>query len=184
MVIINKVDTASAELVQRVRENVRTLNPRAQILEAASPIRVDDLSILRGRRVIAIEDGPTVTHGEMPYGAATIAAEHAGATLVDPRPFAVGEIRRTYADYPQTGPLLPAMGYGEQQIRDLEATLERAAEAGVQAVAVGTPIDLSQLVEIPLPWTRVRYELELIGKPDLADLLAPLLHKTFPEPSR
>lgn len=176
VVVINKVDTASPEQVRQVRENVRALNPRAQILEAASPILVDDPSVLHRRRVIAIEDGPTVTHGEMPYGAATIAAEQASATLVDPRPFAVGEIIRTYADYPQIGPLLPAMGYGEQQIRDLEATLGRAAAAGVEAVAVGTPIDLSRVVRIPVPWTRVRYELQVIGKPDLGDLLKPFLH--------
>jgi predicted GTPase len=175
VVIINKVDTASRERVLHVRENVRALNPKARILEAASPIFVDDPSVLRGRRVLAIEDGPTVTHGEMPYGAATIAAEQAGAALVDPRPFAVGEIVGTFAAYPHIGPLLPAMGYGEGQIRDLEETVARAVAGGVEAVAVGTPIDLSRLVRIPVPWTRVRYELQVIGKPDLADLLQPLL---------
>lgn len=175
VVLINKVDTASRDRVEQVRANVRALNPRARIVEAASPIRADDPSVLRGRRVIAIEDGPTVTHGEMAYGAATIAAEQAGATLVDPRPFAVGEIDETYRQYPAIGPLLPAMGYGERQVRDLEATLARAAAAGVEAVAVGTPIDLARLVRIPVPWTQVRYELEEAGKPDLREVLAPFL---------
>ncbi|MBI4512752.1 MAG: GTPase [Gemmatimonadetes bacterium] len=174
VVIINKVDTAPHEGVVRVRENVRKLNPHAVVVEAASPIFVEDPSVLRGRRAIAIEDGPTVTHGDMPYGAATIAAEQAGAILVDPRPFVVGEIAQTYALYPHIGKLLPAMGYGEGQIRDLEETLARAAAAGVEAVAVGTPINLSRLLRIPVPWTRVRYELQVIGKPDLPDLLGPL----------
>jgi predicted GTPase len=175
VVLINKVDTSPRERVERVRQNVAALNPRARIVEAASPIRADDASVLTARRVIAIEDGPTVTHGGMPYGAATIAAERAGAILVDPRPFAVGEIRETFERYPEIGPLLPAMGYGERQVRDLGATLERAAAGGIEAVAVGTPIDLSRLVRIPVPWTRVRYRLEVVGKPELDEILAPFL---------
>lgn len=175
VVLINKVDTSSRERVEQVRRNVAALNPRARIVEAASPIRADDAAVLTGRRVIAVEDGPTVTHGGMPYGAATIAAEEAGATLVDPRAFGVGEIRETFERYPGIGPLLPAMGYGERQVRDLEATLRRAAAGGVEAVAVGTPIDLSRVVRIPVPWTRVRYELEVIGKPELGEILAPFL---------
>ncbi|MBA2572530.1 MAG: GTPase, partial [Gemmatimonadetes bacterium] len=142
-VIINKVDTAEPEAVREVRANVTAANPRARILEAASPVRADDPEVLRGKRVLAIEDGPTLTHGEMRYGAATIAARQLGAAeLVDPRPFAVGEIAETFARYPSVGPLLPAMGYGDQQVRDLEETIARAAAAGVEAVAIGTPIDL------------------------------------------
>lgn len=173
VVIVNKVDTAAPEAVRHVRENVARANPRAVVLEAASPTRADDPSVLANRRVLAIEDGPTLTHGGMRYGAGTIAAEDAGATLVDPRPFAVGEIAETFRRYPGLGPLLPAMGYGERQVRDLEETIARAAAGGVQAVAVGTPIDLARLVKIPVPYTRVRYELELRGS--LMDVLAPVL---------
>jgi predicted GTPase len=175
-VVINKQDTAEPAAVERVRENVRALNPRATILDAASPVTADDPDVLRGRRVIAIEDGPTTTHGEMRYGAATLAARSAGAAeIVDPRPFAVGEIAETFARYPGTGPLLPAMGYGERQVRDLEATLARAAEGGVEALAVGTPVDLARLVRLPVPHTRVRYELQVLGEPTLEDVLAPVL---------
>lgn len=175
VVLVNKVDTADAEAVRLVRANVASANPRARIIEAASPPRADAVQVLAGRRVLAVEDGPTLTHGGMRYGAATIAAQQAGAELVDPRPFAVGEIAETFAHYPNLGPLLPAMGYGEQQIRDLEQTIERAAAAGVQAVAIGTPIDLARLVRIPVPHTRVRYELEVRGTPTLADVLAPIV---------
>lgn len=175
-VVINKVDTAEPDAVLRVRENVRSVNPKAVILEAASPIFVDAPDRLRGRRVLAIEDGPTLTHGEMRYGAATIAARKAGAAeVVDPRPFAVGEIAATFAEYPGIGAVLPAMGYGEAQVRDLEATLRRAVEGGVEAVAVGTPIALDRLIEIPVPHARVRYELQVLGRPGLEDLLAPFL---------
>ncbi len=176
VVIINKVDTAEPEAVLQVRRNVESVNPRALILEAASPLFVDDAAVLRNRRVLAVEDGPTLTHGQMRYGAATLAARKAGATeLVDPRPYAVGEIAGTFGRYPDIGPVLPAMGYGEAQVRDLEATVRRAAEAGVEAVAIGTPIDLSRLIEIPVPHTRVRYELQVLGEPDLEDALAALL---------
>lgn len=172
VVIINKVDTADADAVRTVRDNVKRANPRATILEAASPTKADDPGVLAGKRVLAIEDGPTLTHGGMKYGAATIAAKEAGATLVDPRPFAVGEIAETFEKYPRLGPLLPAMGYGQQQVRDLEETIARAAAGGVQAVAIGTPIDLARIVKIPVPHTRVRYELELRGTTTLADVLA------------
>ena len=173
-VLINKVDTADVNAVQLVRENVRRTNHRATILEAASPIRVDAPALLAGKRVLAVEDGPTVTHGGMPYGAATIAARGLGATLVDPRPFAVGEIAETFREYARLGPLLPAMGYGERQIKDLEATIAQAAAGGVEAVAIGTPIDLARLVRLTIPATRVRYDLEERGTPTLADVLAPL----------
>jgi len=176
VIIVNKVGTAQPENVQKVRENVERVNPRALVLDAASPIFVDEPSILRGKKVLAVEDGPTLTHGGMKYGAATIAARRAGAReLVDPRPFLVGELEDTFRKYPDLGVLLPAMGYGEQQVKDLEATLVRAAEGGVEAVAVGTPIDLAQLVRIPVPHTRVRYELQVLGSPTLQEVLAPVL---------
>jgi predicted GTPase len=176
VVLVNKVDTADPARVRLVRENVARVNPRATIVEAASPPRPDAPAVLEGRRVLAVEDGPTLTHGGMRYGAATLAARALGARLVDPRPFAVGELAETFARYPELGPLLPAMGYGERQVRDLAATIARAAaEGGVEAVAVGTPIELAALMALPVPHTRVRYELEVRGAPTLADVLAPLL---------
>ena len=184
VVLINKVDTADAAAVRQVRANVRAANPRATIIEAASPPRADEPALLAGRRVLAVEDGPTTTHGGMAYGAATIAARAAGAELVDPRPFAVGEIAETFARYPSLGPLLPAMGYGDQQVRDLAETIRRAVCGGVEAVAIGTPVDLARLVAITVPHTRVRYDLEVRGTPTLSDVLAPLLLRPpRPEPS-
>jgi predicted GTPase len=175
-VIVNKVDTASFDDIQLVERNVRSVNPRATIVEAASPLWIERPEVLRGKRVLCIEDGPTLTHGEMAFGAAVIGARKAGAAeVVDPRPFAVGEIRGTFERYPGIGTLLPAMGYGRQQIQDLEATVRAAAEQGVEGVAIGTPIDLGRLIEIPLPHTRVRYELQVLGSPTLADVLAPLM---------
>ncbi len=177
VVLINKVDTAHPDAVYEVRQNVRHLNPSAVVLEAASPLLVDDPEILLNRHVLVVEDGPTLTHGEMAYGAATIAARRAGAaSIVDPRPYAVGGIADTFERYPGVGPLLPAMGYGEKQVRDLEETVRRAAENGVEALAIGTPIDLSKLIEIPVPYTRVCYELQVLGTPTLEDLLVPILN--------
>jgi predicted GTPase len=175
VVLINKVDTADASAVIQMRENVRRVNSRAKIIEGALPPKADEPQVLAGRRVLAIEDGPTTTHGGMRFGAASIAARALGATLVDPRPFAKGEVAQTFARYPEVGPLLPAMGYGEQQIADLEKTIGAAVAGGVEAVAVGTPVDLSALIRIPIPYTRVRYELEVQGTPTLADVLAPVL---------
>ena len=176
VIIINKVDTASPEGVQEVRTNAQRINPGAMILDAASPIFVDDPDLLRGKKVLAVEDGPTLTHGGMKYGAATIAARRSGASaLIDPRPFLVGELVDTFETYPELGVLLPAMGYGEAQVKDLEATLEKAAAGGVEAVAVGTHIDLAHLVKIPVPYTRVRYELQVLGSPTLEEALAPVL---------
>jgi predicted GTPase len=178
VIIINKVVTAHPDGIQQVRDNVESVNPSAVVLEAASPISVDDPGILKGKKVLAVEDGPTLTHGGMKYGAATIAAKRAGAAaLVDPRPFLVGELQDTFDTYPELGVLLPAMGYGEAQVRDLEATLVKAAEGGVEAVAVGTPIDLGGLVKIPVPNTRVRYELQVLGRPTLEEVLAPVLNR-------
>ncbi|MEJ2541994.1 MAG: GTP-binding protein [Gemmatimonadota bacterium] len=175
VIVVNKVDTAEAAAVDEVEANVRRVNPGARIVRAECPPIADDPSVLEGRRVLAVEDGPTTTHGGMRYGAACIAAEAVGATLVDPRPFAAGEIAETFESYPEVGPLLPAMGYGQQQIDDLQETLRRAAGSGVEAVAVGTPIDLSRLVDIPIPYTRVRYDVELTGGTTWEELLAPVL---------
>ncbi len=176
VVVVNKVQTARPEDVAQVLANVARANPRAMVIQAASPIVVDDPAVLRGKRVLVVEDGPTLTHGGMRYGAGTLGARDAGAgQVVDPRPFLVGELLKTFRKYPDLGPILPAMGYGEKQVADLEATLRRAVEGGVEAVAVGTPIDLARLVRIPVPATRIRYELEVLGKPDLGDALAPIL---------
>jgi len=178
VILINKVDTAERTAVEQIERNVRALNPTAMIMKSASRIRVDDPELLIGKQVLAIEDGPTVTHGGMTYGAATIAALRSGATLVDPRPFAVGELAETFAKYPKLGRLLPAMGYGDRQIRDLHETIARAAEQGVEVIAIGTPIDLAQLIELPRPYVRVRYTLEVLGQPTLDDALAPVLRVT------
>ena len=167
--IINKVDTADPEAVIAVRENLRALNPDAIQIEAASPLFVDDPDTIRGKRVLVVEDGPTLTHGGMKYGAGYVAARRFGAAeIVDPRPFAVKSIAATYEKYPDTGAILPAMGYGRQQMRDLEETINRA---DVDLVIIGTPIDLNRVIEINKPTQRVRYELQEIGQPTLEDIL-------------
>jgi predicted GTPase len=172
VIVISKVATAYPEDVQEVRENIMRLNPNAVVMEAASPLFIDDPSVLRGKRVLAVEDGPTLTHGGMTYGAGILGAMKAGAReIVDPRPFAKGEIKETFDKYPEIGDLLPAMGYGEQQIEDLEKTIRKAAREGVEAVAIGTPIDLGRLIDIPVPYTRVRYEFQSLGEPTLAQIL-------------
>lgn len=169
VVILNKVDTANYEDILLVRHNIREMNPRAQILEAASPLLVDHPEAIRGKRVLVVEDGPTLTHGEMSYGAGMVAAERFGAAeIIDPRPFAVGSIAAVYQKYPQVGSLLPAMGYGEAQTRELEQTIN-ASDA--ELVICATPIDLRRIVQVKLPMERVRYELQVIGVPSLADLL-------------
>jgi predicted GTPase len=175
VILINKIGTAEPADVQLVRDNARELNPEATVIEAACPLHVDDPEILRGKRVLAIEDGPTVTHGEMRYGAASLAAMELGAELVAPGPFAVGEIAHTFELYPHLTDLLPAMGYGEAQTRDLEVTVANALRGEADAVAIGTPIDLSRLIEIPGPYTQVRYELQIGGRPNLSDALADFL---------
>ena len=167
--VINKVDTASPENVIAVRESLYTLNPKATIIEAASPLFVDNPGAIRGKRVLVIEDGPTLTHGEMTYGAGWVAARRFGAgEIVDPRPFAVGSIYATYQKYPKTGPILPAMGYGEEMTRDLERTIEKS---DVDLVISATPIDLTRIIKINKPMQRVRYELQEIGSPTLEDIL-------------
>ncbi len=173
VVVVNKVETARHEDVLKVLENVRSVNAGAVLVEAASPVAPDDPELLRGRRVLCVEDGPTLTHGEMAYGAGLLGARKSGAAqVVDPRPYATGELEETYRKYPHMGPVLPAMGYGARQIKDLEDTVARAiAEGGVEAVAIGTPIDLQRLIRIPVPSTRVRYELRTLGTPDLETVL-------------
>ena len=167
--VINKVDTASAENVITVRENLHALNPDARVIEAASPLFVDDPNAIRGKRVLVIEDGPTLTHGEMAYGAGWVAARRYGAAeIIDPRPYAVGSIQETYAKYPTTGDVLPAMGYGDEQMRELEETINNA---GADQVIIATPIDLGRLLKIDSPAQRVRYELQEIGQPTLEDIL-------------
>ena len=167
--VINKVDTANPEEVIQLHENLHRLNPDAIQIEAASPLFVDNPDSIRGKRVLVIEDGPTLTHGEMAYGAGFVAARRFGAAeIVDPRPFAVKSIANTYEKYPKTGPILPAMGYGEAQMRDLEATIDKA---DVDMVIVGTPIDLTRVIKINKPYQRVRYELQEIGRPTLKELL-------------
>ncbi|HEU4364091.1 MAG TPA: cyclic 2,3-diphosphoglycerate synthase [Candidatus Krumholzibacteria bacterium] len=170
VVVLNKMDSADPQAVEQVLSNVRTLNPKATVIRAKSPVTVTgDAGLIRGKRVLCVEDGPTVTHGEMKYGAAVVAARaHGAAEIVDPRPWVVGEIKETFEKYPHIGPLLPAMGYGEEQIADLEKTI---ASIPCDVVLVGTPIDLSRLVRIEKPCLRVTYALEEIGKPTLADVI-------------
>jgi predicted GTPase len=174
IIVVNKVDSARRANIAQVLANVKSVNPRAIVIQAASPITVDDPELIRGKRVLVIEDGPTLTHGEMRFGAGILAARRFGArAIVDPRPWAVRSIAATFEKYPDTGKLLPAMGYGPEQIRDLERTINRVP---CDAVVIGTPIDLRRVVRIRKPATRVRYSLEETTKPDLADLLHKFLH--------
>ncbi|GBD28729.1 Cyclic 2,3-diphosphoglycerate synthetase [bacterium HR31] len=174
VVVVNKVDTAPREAVEEVVRNVRAANPGAVVVEAASPIQVDRPEVVVGRRVVVVEDGPTVTHGGMPYGAGLLAARRLGAVVVDPRPYAVGSLQQVFRDYPHLTQVLPAMGYGGEQLRELEETLLRAE---ADAVVVGTPVDLRRLLRLDKPAARVRYELEEVGSPTLADLLRSWLHE-------
>jgi predicted GTPase len=167
--VINKVDTANPDSVIAVRQSVSAINPQAAIIEAASPLFVQDPSGIHGKRVLVIEDGPTLTHGDMAYGAGWVAARRFGAAeVVDPRPFAVGSIADTYKKYPSTGPILPAMGYGDEMVHDLEQTINNS---DVDMVISATPIDLTRIINVNKPMQRVRYELQEIGKPSLEDIL-------------
>ena len=173
VVIINKVVEAEFENIETVRGNIREINPKAVIIDAASPLTVTGDADLQGKRVLVVEDGPTLTHGDMKYGAGVVAALRAGAgELVDPRPWAKGRLAETFEHYPEIGTLLPAMGYGDEQKADLEATIN-AVECDV--VVIGTPIDLSRIVKIRKPTVRVGYELQEIGSPNLEQLLARFL---------
>jgi predicted GTPase len=170
VVIINKVETAPRENINTLRTNIRTVNPRAQVIEGASPISVEDEGLIRGKRVLVVEDGPTLTHGGMSYGAGVIAAQKFGATeIVDPRPWVVNSIAEVFRQYPAIGTLLPAMGYGDDQIKDLEATINRVA---CDTVIIGTPVDLRRVIKIDKPSVRVRYELAEMTRPNLRDMLA------------
>jgi predicted GTPase len=167
--VINKVDTADAANVIQVRENLRRINPNAVLVEAASPIFVDDPAAIQGKRVLVVEDGPTLTHGEMAYGAGWVAARRFGAAeIIDPRPFAVGSIKAIYEKYPTTGNVLPAMGYGKAQRSELEETIRNT---DAELVIVATPINLGRVIRIDKHFQRVRYELQEIGQPTLEDIL-------------
>ena len=173
VVVINKIRTAEPENVEKLRRNIAQINPEARVVDAASPVTVEDPDIITGKRVLVVEDGPTLTHGEMKYGAGVVAAKQCGAAeLVDPRPFAIGTIADTFDHYPDIGTLLPAMGYGSDQTQDLEETIN---STDCEAVVIGTPIDLRRVVDIRQPSTRVTYDLEEIGTNKLDDILAGFL---------
>lgn len=169
VVVINKMDSASPEGIQIVRESIAEVNPNAIVVDGASPIKVDNPEIIKGKRVLVVEDGPTLTHGEMKLGAGTVAAQKYGAAeIIDPRSAAVGKLAETFKIYPNIGVLLPAMGYSDEQLKDLETTINNV---DCDAVIIGTPIDLTRIVKINKPTTRVYYDLQEIGTPDLDGVL-------------
>lgn len=173
--IINKMDTASPENIQKVRESIEKVAPDALVVDGASPIKVDDPSLIKGKKVLVVEDGPTLTHGEMKLGAGVVAAQKFGAAeLVDPRPYTVGKLSETFKIYPNIGTLLPAMGYGTQQLKDLEATINNT---DCDAVIIGTPIDLNRVINIKKPSTRVYYDLQEIGSPNLKEVIDDFVKK-------
>jgi len=175
VVVINKMDTAGPEAVQIVRESIDKVNPKAVVIDGASPIKVDDASLIRGKRVLIVEDGPTLTHGEMKIGAGVIAARKYGAMeIVDPRPYTVGRVSDTFRLYPDIGRLLPAMGYGDQQLKDLETTINNT---DCDSVIIATPIDLNRIIKIKKPNTRVYYDLQEIGDPDLSQVIDEFIKK-------
>ena len=173
VVLINKIDSADPDDVTEVRNNIRAYNPEAVVVDGASPLEVEHFEKIRGKKVLVVEDGPTLTHGEMPYGAGVVAAEKYGAAeLVDPRPYTVGSITDTFKKYPDIGVLLPAMGYGVKQVKDLQTTINKTK---CDLVVVATPIDLTRLIKINKPSVRVFYSLQEIGSPDLASVLKEFL---------
>jgi predicted GTPase len=175
VVVINKIESASLEAIEQVRANVRAAVPHAVIVEAASPIAVEDHEKIAGRKVLVIEDGPTLTHGEMTFGAGIVAAHKFGAAeVIDPRPYLVGEIAETFRTYPKIGTLLPAMGYGEKQMADLEATINKTP---CDLVIIGTPIDIRRILKLSKPSVRVTYELQEIGSPTLREVLDEFLRR-------
>ncbi len=175
VVVINKMDSADAAGIEAVRRNITAVNPDAVVVDAASTIDIDDLSIVKGKKVLVVEDGPTLTHGEMKIGAGVVAAQKFGAAeLVDPRPYTVGRLSETFELYPDIGTVLPAMGYGEQQLQDLETTINNTE---CDAVIIGTPIDLNRIIKIKKPSTRVYYNLQEIGRPDLTGVLGDFIKK-------
>jgi predicted GTPase len=175
VVVINKMDSADAAGIQTVRKNITAVNPGATVIDGASTLDVDDPAVIKGKRVLAVEDGPTLTHGEMKIGAAVVAAQKFGAAeFVDPRPYTVGKLSETFKTYPNIGVLLPAMGYGEQQLKDLETTINNT---DCDSVVIGTPIDLSRIIKINKPYTRVYYNLQEIGRPNLDGVLDEFVKK-------
>ncbi|MFC2114846.1 cyclic 2,3-diphosphoglycerate synthase [Bacteroidota bacterium] len=173
--VINKMDSADSAGIQTVRQNIELVNPGAVVIDAASPIKVEDQEVIHGKRVLVIEDGPTLTHGEMKIGAGIVAAKKFGASeLVDPRPYAVGKLAKTFEIYPNIGVLLPAMGYGEEQLKDLETTINNT---DCDSVVIGTPIDLTRIIEIKKPNTRIFYDLQEIGNPNFEDVLGEFIEK-------
>jgi predicted GTPase len=178
VVVINKIDSADLHDIETVRVNIEAVNPAAVVIDAASTLRIDDPDVVRGKRVLAVEDGPTLTHGGMKIGAGMVAARKYGASeFVDPRPWLVGKLNETFATYPDIGPLLPAMGYGAEQLADLEKTIDAV---DCDAVVIGTPIDLSRVVTITKPHTRVHYDLQEIGQPDLDSVLSEFVEGITP----
>ncbi len=176
VVVINKIDTADPNNVKLVKQNIKTVNPNATILEAYSPITADKPELIKGKRVLVIEDGPTLTHGNMPYGAATIAAKNFGAMeVVNPKSYAVGSIKETYEKYTHLGPILPAVGYGEKQVAELKETIDRTP---CDVVIIGTPIDLRRVVAISRPTVRVKYELQVLGPISLEEILVEFLKRS------
>ena len=175
VVVINKMDSADARGIEIVRRNIASEAPAAIVIDGVSALDVDDPNIIRGKRVLVVEDGPTLTHGEMKIGAGVVAAQKFGAAeLVDPRPYTVGRLSETFEIYPGIGAVLPAMGYGEQQLKDLEATINNT---DCDAVVIGTPIDLNRIIKIEKPNTRVYYNLQEIGRPNLEMVLEDFLKK-------
>ena len=175
VVIINKIDSAGPGDILKLRKQIADIVPSAKVIDAASPIRVADTSVIRGKRVLVVEDGPSLTHGGMTLGAGTLAAQkHGAASLVDPRPFLEGELKETFENYPDIGILLPAMGYGDQQLKDLETTINNS---DAEAVVIGTPIDLNRVIKINKPSTRVYYDLQSIGSPSLESVIQEFLLK-------
>ena len=174
-VVINKMDSADADAIQIVRENIAKVNPSAVVVDGASPLTIDKPELVRGKKVLVVEDGPTLTHGEMKIGAGTVAAKKCGAAeLVDPREYAVGKLAETFQTYPNIGTLLPAMGYGDQQIKDLEATIDKTP---CDVVVIATPIDLNRIVKINKPNVKVGYDLQEIGQPDLVQAVQDFIQK-------
>ncbi|HCC72061.1 MAG TPA: GTPase [Bacteroidales bacterium] len=175
VVVINKMDSSAPEDINTVRESIQKVAPNAVVIDGASPIKVDDPSVIKGKRVLVIEDGPTLTHGEMKIGAGVVAAQKFGASsLVDPRPYTVGKLSETFEIYPNIGTLLPAMGYGEQQLKDLGTTINNT---DCDSVVIGTPIDLNRIINIKKPNTRVYYDLQEIGYPDLNEIIDDFVKK-------
>lgn len=175
VVVINKVEAAALSAIEEVRQNIHDVNPSATVIEAASPVSVEDSEMIRGKKVLVIEDGPTLTHGGMTFGAGTVAARKFGAAeIVDPRPYLVGSLKDTFESYPGIGKLLPAMGYGDQQVADLEATINKTP---CDLVVIGTPIDIRRIVKLDQPSVRVTYELQEIGSPNLTDVLEEFLRR-------